>query len=127
MDSRTRRDIQAWLLANPAQGAPTRDALGVPRMSAMVDLGDFNNPPPAAPMPPSVDEFNAAMPLPVPPAYAPPPRRAQMPVPLPARGGLTADDLNAMSLAMAQGGAMPADYNDAQKAAWARIDGRMKA
>ena len=126
MSEERRRAALAAMLAQGANAGGVMSAFPPqPRMSPMVDLGDFNNPPPA-PMapPPPVDQFNMAEPLPTPPP--------QMPVPLPRRapaapGGMTADDLNNMSLMLAQGYMQPDNYNDAQKAAWANIDARMKA
>ena len=63
-------------------------------------------------MPPA----SASAPRPVPPSYVPPPRQqARQPAP---GGGLTADDLNSLSLAAIRGEAMPAGGNDA---AWANL------
>ena len=123
---------RSWLLANllrrpplpnvlgaPAQAAPA-PAAAPPQMSAMVDLSDFNNPPPQQAMPPSLDDFNAqpSAPLPLPPQYAPPPVARASAGGM--GGGMGADDLNAISLALAQGGQMPAG---ADQSIWARMAG----
>jgi hypothetical protein len=90
--------------------------------SPMADLGVFNTPPPAQVMPPSLDDFNAqpapAMPLPPVPPSAPPAPAA--PRAMPAGPQMGADQLNALSLALAQGQQMP---TGADPAMWARLSG----
>jgi hypothetical protein len=116
-------DLGSFNSPPPAPQVVGGDALGQPRMSAMVDLGSFNNPPPPVQAPPSLDEFNRAEPLPLPPA--------QMPIPLPraarpSAGGMTADDLNRMALMQALGQAQPAGQSAVELGAWGNIERRMK-